>query len=85
MAVFSGHIVEPPGHGLVNFIALLELARYRMFGVAGPRMMGGMAASNNRRGRIITGHKTHHRFFASGRPPENGEIYHPTLERPARL
>jgi hypothetical protein len=38
-----------------------------------------MAASNNRRARIISGHRTHHRFFASGRPPENGEIYHPTL------
>src|ERR1019366_1931266 len=69
MAVFRGHIVEPPCCGFCNFIVKLELARYRMFRVSGSRMMGGMGASNNRRGRIATGHRTPHRFFASGRTP----------------
>jgi hypothetical protein len=77
MAVFRGHIVEPPCYGNCNFIGQLELARYRMFHVTGPRMMGRMGPSNNRGGRIITGHRHIIVSFASGRPPENGEIYHP--------
>jgi hypothetical protein len=55
--VFRRHIVEPPCYGNCNFIGQLELARYRMFHVAGPRMMGRMGPSNNRGGRIITGHR----------------------------
>jgi hypothetical protein len=47
MAMFRGHIVEPPCYGNCNLIGLLELACYRMFCVAGPRMMGWMGPLNN--------------------------------------
>src|ERR1700735_4650906 len=57
MAMFRGHIVEPPCDGNCNFIGLLKLACYGMFCVAWPRMVGWMGPLSNRRGRIITGHR----------------------------
>ena len=83
MPVFRRHIVEPPRRGFCHFIVKLELARYRMFRVAGPRMMCGMGASNNRRGRIITGHKDTSSFPGLGAPAGERRDLSSTLECPA--